>query len=187
MATINLDEIPTKDTITYRDSLNIELIQGKFNLSFKSEILKMSDFFMPNNEIDNYRTELERYVLDLERWVFGNGSTHLGFVTKEVIDNNYLYLTESNFYYKRLLTDDVMESICSEYANQNVISSLIENCKEYGQNRATALANSLATTASIMKTQAIMNDTNVQAALASVGSRLKAASIMSEALANAAE
>lgn len=180
MATIDLDKIPTKDTITFRDSLNIELVQGKFDLSYKSEISKMSDFFMPNNEIDNYRTELEKHVSDLEKWVFGNGTTHLGFATKEILDNNYLYLTESNFYYKRLLTDEVMEKLCSEYANYNMLSAKLEYCKTKGQYVATELANELARIAAIMKTQTIMNDTNVQATLANVGAEIKAGGIIGE-------
>lgn len=180
MATIDLDKIPTKDTITFRDSLNIELVQGKFDLSYKSEISKMSDFFMPNNQIDNYRTELEKHVSDLEKWVFGNGTTHLGFATKEILDNNYLYLTESNFYYKRLLTDEVMEKLCSEYANYNMLSAKLEYCKTKGQYVATELANELARIAAIMKTQTIMNDTNVQATLANVGAEIKAGGIIGE-------
>lgn len=180
MATIDLDKIPTKDTITFRDSLNIELVQGKFDLSYKSEISKMSDFFMPNNQIDNYRTELEKHVSDLEKWVFGNGTTHLGFVTKEILDNKYLYLSESNFYYKRLMTDEVMEKLCSEYANYNMLSANLDYCKTKGQNVATELANELARIAAIMKSQTIMNDTNVQAALANVGAEIKAGGMIGE-------
>lgn len=186
MASINLDEIPTKPTLKIGDNLNIEVVKGKFNLSYKSEIAKLNGKFMSNSQVEKYQSTIAGWVLALERWVFGDGKNYLGFATKEMVDNNYLYLSESNYYYKRLLTDEVMEALCNEYATKDMISAMVDNCREYGQNRATALANALAMAASVMKTQNIMNDTNIQTNFNTCDSILSAAQIMSDAMMNAA-
>lgn len=186
MASINLDEIPTVQVLTTNSTVNIELVVGKFNLSYKTELSKMSRFFMSNNKIDGYKDKIAGWVLALERWVFGDGTTYLGFATKDMMDNNYLYISESNYYYKRLLTDENMESLCNEYAQKNMISALVENCREYGQNRATALANALALEASIMKSQTIMNDTNIQTTFQTTEAMGKAAEQITNALSEAA-
>ncbi len=162
MASLNLDEIPTMPVIKIGDTLNIEIVKGKFDLSYKSELSKMNGMFMSNSEIERYQSIIANWTHALEMWVFGDGKEYLGFATKDMLDRNYLYLSESNYYYKRLLTDEVMEALCSEYANKKMLSASIEYCKMKGQYTATELANVLAQLATILKSKSIMNDTNIQ-------------------------
>lgn len=180
MASLNLDEIPTKPILKIGDTLNMEIVRGKFDLSYKSEIDKLNGKFMSNSQVEKYQNTIAGWTLALERWAFGDGKNYLGFATKEMLDNNYLYLSESNYYYKRLLTDEVMEALCNEYADKKMLSASLDYCRMKGQFTATELANTLAQLAALLKSQNIMNDTNIQNSYMKDESILSAGSIIGE-------
>ncbi len=160
MANLSLADIPTKETLTKKDIFNMEVIHGKFNLSYRSSLSSFSSFFLSSDELTKMTNQLDNYCVWLDHRVRDGANDSL--MDKEEMENKFLFLSEAKYYYKRLLTDEVMENVCSEYTKINYLSSVIDNCREYGQSRATALANALAQDAAMVKSKAIMNDTNIQ-------------------------
>ena len=160
MANINLSEITTKDILTKTDLYNLEVIHGTFNLSYRSSLSSFGKFFLSSDDLKKMTGKLDEYCSWLDHLV-GDGSDD-SLMDKEEMEAKFLLLSEANFYYKRLLTDEVMEDVCSEYARTKEISAMVDTCREYGQSRATALANALAQDAAVVKSKAIMNDTNIQ-------------------------
>ena len=183
MPSVSLNGIPTLDRVTARDHLNLEILKGKFGASHKVGLSAMTGMFMDKAEADGYDDQIVGWSMWLQKFVYGDGSNY-GIVLKETMDGKFLFLSESQFYRDRLLTGERMSALCqSEYTTGEAISAMLDNGREYGCQRATALGNSLATTASIMKSRAIANDTNIQLASLTMETIGECASVIGDAAA----
>ena len=182
MPTVSLQAIPTVDRVVARDQLNLEVLKGKFGASHKVGLSAMSSMFMDRAEADGYDDQINGWTAWLQRFVYGDGSNY-GIVLKETMDGKFLFLSESKFYRDRLLTGPVMSALCMEYATSEMLSALLDNARQKGLSAATELGNALARLAAIMKSQAIMSDTDTQTTGLLNEARMEAASAIAEGLA----
>ena len=183
MANVSLAEIPTKDILTSRDHLNLEVIHGKFNLSYKTSLISCKDFFLQSSDIVTMTNWIDAVTRDLEKFVYGPGNR---LMTKDEMDATFMPTSESKYYRQRLLTDEVMEDLVQDYATRKQLSAVINSCKENGQMRATALANALAAEAAVAKTQQYINEANAQIGAMQATATLTAADTIKTAMQEAA-
>ncbi len=180
MANVNLADVITKDSITKKDILNLEVIHGKFNLSYRSSLSAFSNFFLSSSDLTAMTKNIDTYCVWLDHKVRDGANDSL--MDKEEMENKFLFLSEAKYYYKRLLTHEVMEEVCSEYATAQMLSAMIDDCRTKGQYVATELANALSWQASIVKTTAIMNDTNIQLNSLDIESMLDTATVLGDTI-----
>ena len=159
MANVDLSEIPTKDILTSRDHLNMEVIHGKFNLSYRVGLSGFSGFFLRSDDIRKMTEWIDNQTRKLEQFVYGPGNR---LMTKDEMDATFMPISESKFYRRKLLTGEVMENLCLDYATRKQLSATLNMSGQKGMYSATELANILAWIAAVCKTQQYINEANAQ-------------------------
>ena len=153
---MDFNNLPEKRNIVEGETLLMALyknVDGR-KIAFKVPVSVFKSFYLNNSALDEISTRMESFRKEIEDIV-------KTIKDKEYIDAGYMTKEDAEYYRKKLLTADKLNSLLGDYCTREKIELDIQNCEEHARAVATAIGNNLALIASQTKTNAAMMQTTV--------------------------